>query len=132
MNQQFTDTVGFGFLLWFIGYLMGFFIITIPGYPEIMMNPIILVPFSLLGALVTAAFAYIRFRKRAEVNWRYASLVGISWTAVAVILDFVFIVLLFNASSYYRLHIFIYYAITFIVASTSTKYSSGKTAIPKP
>lgn len=130
MNQQFTDTVGFGFLLWFIGYLMGFFIITIPGYPEIMMNPMILAPFSLLGGFVTAAFAYIRFRKRAKVNWQYALLLGISWSAVAVILDFIFIVLLFNAQGYYRLHIFIYYAITLVVASASAKYSSQRPAPP--
>jgi len=124
MNQELVDTIGFGFLLWLIGYFMGFFIITIPGYPEIMTIPVILTAFSLAVALVTAAFAYVRFRKRREVSWLYAFLVGIAWTTLAIVLDFIFIVLLFNAPSYYRPHIFIYYAITLVVPSAVSKYSS--------
>ncbi len=124
MNQKLVDTIGFGFLLWLIGYFMGFFIITIPGYPEIMTIPVILTAFSLAVALVTAAFTYVRFRKRREVSWLYAFLVGITWTILAIVLDFIFIVLLFNAPSYYRPHIFTYYAITLVVPSAVAKYSS--------
>jgi len=124
MNQKLVDTIGFGFLMWLIGYFMGFFIITIPGYPEVMTIPVILTAFSLAVGLVTAAFAYVRFRKRREVSWIYAFLVGITWTILAIILDFILIVLLFNAPSYYRSHIFIYYAITLVVPSAVAKYSS--------
>ena len=124
MNQKLVDTIGFGFLLWLIGYFMGFFIITIPGYPQIMTAPVILTAFSLAVGLVTAAFAYVRFRKRREISWLYAFLVGIAWTILAIVLDFIFIVLLFNAPNYYRPHIFIYYAFTLVVPSAVAKYSS--------
>lgn len=123
-RQLIVDTLGMGFLVWFIGYGAGFFIITIPGYPGIMLNPIVLISFSLLGILLTAAVAFLRFRKRQRVSWSYALAVGVGWLGVALVLDFLFIVLLFNAWSYYRPHIFVYYALTLLTPTVGSRYFS--------
>ena len=56
--------------------------------------------------------AFLRFRKRQRVSWAYAFAVGAGWLTVALVLDFLFIVIMFNAWSYYRPHIFVYYALT--------------------
>jgi uncharacterized membrane protein YfcA len=119
------DTLGMGFLVWLIGYAAGFFIITLPGYPDIMLNPIVLVSFSLLVILLTAAVAFLRFRKRRRVSWVYAFAVGVGWLAVALVLDFLFIVLMFNALSYYRFHIFVYYALTLSTPTIAARCFSG-------
>jgi uncharacterized membrane protein YfcA len=124
MRQLMLDTFGIGFLLWLVGYVAGFFIITIPGYAGIMLNPIVLGAFSLLVILLTAALAFLRFRKRAGVRWAYAIVVGVSWLAVAVVFDFLFIVLLFNAWAYYRPHIFVYYGLTLLTPMVAARYFS--------
>ncbi len=113
-----------GFLVWFIGYVAGFFIITIPGYPEIMLNPIVLGAFSLLVLLLTASVAFLRFRSRPKITWAYAIVVGMSWLATAVVFDFMFIALLFKAWAYYRPHIFVYYGITLLTPIIAARYFS--------
>ena len=40
---------------------------------------------------------------------------GIVWTLIAVVLDYLFIVLLFRSSAYYSLHIFLYYSLMFLI-----------------
>jgi hypothetical protein len=115
LNTKFVDTLLLGIVVWAIGYAMGFYIITIPGYPEVMDQPYMLLGLSAVGILVTGGIAYLRFRRRSGLTWKYGLLIGGSWLAVAVVFDFLFIVLLFNAYGYYRPHILLYYLLTLIV-----------------
>jgi len=124
VKPEYVDTLGFGFLVWLVIYLMGFLIVLIPGYPASILTPSVLIPLTVLFALVTAAFAFFRFRKRQGISWSYALLIGYTWTGIAILLDYVFIVLLFNAQNYYRLDIIIYYIITLIVPTGVAKLSS--------
>lgn len=124
MRRLIVDTFGTGFLVWFIGYVAGFFIITVPGYPEIMLNPMLLGSFSLLVILLTAAVAFLGFRKHTGITWAYAIVIGTSWLAIAVVFDFLFIALLFNAWAYYRPHIFVYYGITLLTPILAVRYFS--------
>jgi uncharacterized membrane protein YfcA len=127
LNKKLVDTVLLGIAVWAIGYAMGFYIITTPGYPGVMDQPVTLLEASAVIALVTGAITYVRFRKRSSVTWKYALLVGGNWLLVAVVFDFLFIVLLFNASQYYRLHILVYYLLTFIVPTVIVRVTAGST-----
>jgi hypothetical protein len=103
-----------GFGVWLIGYTAGFYIITLPDYPAVMQQPATLLGFGLVAGLVTTGLAWWRLRGRGPISWRYALAVGASWLGVAVVCDFLFIVLLFHAWSYYRLDIGVYYAVTLV------------------
>ena len=61
---------------WVIGYPIGCYLITIPGYPEIMIQPSMLISMSSLIAVVLVGIAYLRFRKRIDITWKYALVVG--------------------------------------------------------
>ena len=79
------------------------------------------VPKSILGLILfvlltplTAYIAYLRFRKREETLAYYFA-VALVWTALAMILDYFFIVKAFNAQGYYKADVFVYYLTTFII-----------------
>ncbi len=123
-QETLVDTLGLGFLVWLIGYAMGFVIITLPGYPDVMQRPPLLLVFALVGAAVTGGLAAWRFRGRRGLTWRYAWAIGLSWLGVAVVCDFLFIVLLFQAWSYYRLDIAVYYAVTLVAPAIAARLAS--------
>jgi hypothetical protein len=117
VRQTLVDTLGLGLLVWLIGYAMGFVIISLPGYPDVMQQPATLAGFGLLVGGLTGGLAYWRFHGRRGLSWRYAWTIGASWLAVAVVGDLLFIVLLFGAWNYYRLDIAVYYTLTLLVPS---------------
>lgn len=123
-RETLVDTLGLGFLVWLIGYAVGFFIITLPGYPDVMQRPPLLLVFALVGAAVTGGLAAWRFHARRGLGWRYAWAIGLSWLGVAVVCDFLFIVLLFRAWSYYRLDIAVYYAVTLVAPAIAARLAS--------
>jgi len=125
-RQTVVDTLGLGFLAWLIGYAMGFWIITLPGYPDVMQQPPMLAGFGLLIAAVTGGLAFWRFHARRGLSKRYAAAIGAAWLGVAVVGDFLFIVLLFNAWSYYRPDIALYYALTLIVPVVAAQLASRR------
>jgi hypothetical protein len=100
---------------------MGFVIITLPGYPEVMRQPAMLVGFGLLVAAITGGLAFWRFRGRRGMAWRHAWSIGASWLGVAIVGDFLFIVLLFHAWNYYRPDIGLYYALTLVAPAIGAK-----------
>lgn len=107
MKPWIGDTVGLGAALWLLGYLvsLGLFFTPYAGS----MGWIITAIFT----PVTIAVAWWRFRTR-DHPLRYYARVGLAWTAIAVVLDYVFIVRLFNAD-YYAPDVFLYYALTFLI-----------------
>jgi hypothetical protein len=106
-KRTLIDTILIGIIPWIIGYPIGFYLITIPGYPEIMMQSSMLIRMISLIVSVLVGIVYLCFRKRIDLLWKYALAIGGSWLAMTIILDFFFIVLLFNSYRYYRPHIMI-------------------------
>jgi hypothetical protein len=100
----FLNTLFWGFALWLFGYALGilFFIFV----PQGMIGWYILP----LGFVATLWVLFTSIKR--ETLGCYLGL-GIIWTLMAVILDYVFIVLLLKSADYYKLDVLVYYALTF-------------------
>ena len=107
MQQWIKDTAGLGTGLWLIGYLASLLLFFSPFAG--IMGWVLLV----VCTPVTIAVAWWWFRARDLALMYYAG-VGIAWTVIAVVLDYLFIVLLFQAT-YYGPDVFVYYVVTFLV-----------------
>jgi hypothetical protein len=107
MQQQIKDTAGLGIVLWLIGYLTSLALFFSPFAG--IMGWILIAVFT----QVTVAITWWWFKER-DLPLSYYAGVGIAWTAIAVVLDYLFIVLLFQAS-YYGPDVFVYYALTFLI-----------------
>lgn len=108
MNRQLLkDTLGWGFLLWLIGYGLGILLFT-------------LVPLSLIGWIImpigTIITLWVLFKKVKGGSIKYFLLVGFVWTFIAIVFDYFFLVQAFKpADGYYKLDVYLYYALTFIL-----------------
>jgi hypothetical protein len=108
MQQLLKDTLGLGTLLWLIGYLASVALYFSPlSYALGWVIVVIFTPF-------TIWVTWWWFKTRALPLPYYAG-VGIAWTAIAVVLDYLFIVLLFHSPGYYAPDVFIYYALMFLI-----------------
>ncbi|MDT8358053.1 MAG: hypothetical protein RQ758_06065 [Methanomicrobiaceae archaeon] len=99
--------LGLGTLLWLLGYLTSLVLFFTP-FAEIM------------GWIITAIFTPVTivitwwwFKDR-DLFLPYFIGVGVAWTVIAVVLDYLFIVQLFSAD-YYQSDVFLYYALTFLI-----------------
>lgn len=117
------DAVLWGFILWLFGYLLGivFFFI---------------VPLALLGWTImpfgTAATFLVLFKKIKETNFNYYLTLGVSWTAIAILFDYLFLVKLLNpVDGYYNPDVYLYYALTFALPVLAWRYKQkmGTTTI---
>ena len=108
MKQWIKDTAGLGTVLWLIGYLasLALFFTPLAG----IMGWILLVIFT----PITIAIAWWWFRPRERLPLQYYAGVGVAWMLIAVVLDYLFIVLLFQAT-YYGPDVFVYYAVTVLI-----------------
>ncbi len=105
MNKRlWLDVAGWGFLLWLIGYVLGFILFAV-------------VPVALIGWYVMPAGIAIT----CLVLWKWihldslrvAALIGIGWSIIAIVCDYVFLVKLLNpADGYYKFDVYLYYALT--------------------
>lgn len=96
--------LGWGFALWLFGYLLGF-----AFYAA--------VPADLIGWYVMplgiAATCLVLWKWVRPASMRDALLLGIVWSAIAIIGDYLFIVKLLNPpDGYYKPDIYIYYLLT--------------------
>jgi hypothetical protein len=107
MMQRIKDTAGAGILLWLIGYLASLALFFSPFAG--IMGWVLIAIFT----PVTIAITWWWFTGR-DLSLSYYAGVGIAWTAVAVVLDYLFIVLLFH-TAYYGPDVFVYYALTFLI-----------------
>ena len=106
-KQFFKDAFGWGFLLWLIGYVLGIIFF-------------MFVPTSAIGWIITPLATLITLwvlvRKIKSLSLQYYLAVGIIWTLLAVILDYLLIVKVFKpADGYYKLDVYLYYSLTFIL-----------------
>jgi hypothetical protein len=108
MKQLIKDTGLLGTALWLIGYIASLVLFVSP-YAGIM--GWILIAFF---TPVTIVIVYWWFRKREQLPLQYFAGIGVVWVLIAAILDYLFIVLLFQAT-YYGVDVFVYYALTFLI-----------------
>ena len=106
-RQVWIDTLGWGLALWLIGYVLG--ILLFFALPASLIGWAILP----VGIIVTLWVLLARIGKS---DLRYYALLAAAWAAVAVICDYVFIVLLFRpAEAYYKADVYLYYLLMIIL-----------------
>jgi hypothetical protein len=101
------ESLGWGVAVWFFGYVFGivlFFAL-----------PTALIGWTILPAGLVFAVWVLMTRVDENRLARYA-VVALVWTVIAVVCDYIFIVKAIKpADGYYKLDVFIYYALTFLV-----------------
>lgn len=108
MNQfMLRSVLGWGFALWLIGYVLGFVLYAFVPPAQIGWY---VMP---LGIAVTL---YVLVKKVAMQSWRDALTLGIGWSIIAMVCDYVGIVMLLNpADGYYKTDVYLYYLLTLLI-----------------
>lgn len=106
-RQLLKDTLGWGFILWFIGYLLGIILFLV-------------IPLSLVGWIImpigTIITLLVLFKKIKTKLFSYYFILATAWLLIAVILDYFLLVKVFKpADGYYKLDVYFYYTLTFIL-----------------
>lgn len=106
MNKQvLKDTLGWGFLLWLFGYVLGFLFFAV--VPANMIGYVI----TPIGVVVTLRVLY---KKINSTTLSYYLKLSVAWTLIAIICDYFFLVqVLHPADGYYKFDVYLYYATTF-------------------
>ena len=108
MNKKvLMDLFGWGIGLWLIGYILGIALF-------------MMVPPSLLGWVITpigtAITLFVLFKKINSTSLNHYFMIAVVWTLIAIIFDYFFLVKLFKpADGYYKLDVYLYYALTFLL-----------------
>jgi hypothetical protein len=105
-KQLLKDSLGWGFVLWLIGYILGIFLFFVvpPWSIGWMIMPV--------GIIITL---WILFRRVNANLLQYYVILALVWTAIAVVFDYLFIVKAFSpADGYYKLDVYLYYTLTFV------------------
>ena len=106
-RRFFTDAIGWGVILWLIGYVLG--IVLFAFVPYAMIGWIIL-PMGTIVAL------WILWKRIHGDSLQYYVWVAVAWVLIAIACDYFFLVKLFKpADGYYKLDVYVYYALTFIL-----------------
>ena len=105
--QVYKDTLGWGLLLWLFGYLLGIILFFV-------------MPKSMIGWIITPIAVivtlWVLIKKIKSVSVSYYFLVAITWTLIAVVLDYFLIVKAFKPEDgYYKPDVYLYYSLTFIL-----------------
>ncbi len=105
-KQLLKDSLGWGLALWFIGYVLGIILI--------FLLPVSLIGWVIMPIGVIITF-WVLFKKVRADSFQYYLILAVIWTIIAVVFDYLFIVKAFEpADGYYKLDVYLYYAITFI------------------
>lgn len=100
------NNIYWGALLWLFGYMLGFVFYA-------------LVPKAMIGWYVmpsgVLATWWVLIKKIKHAQLMCYLGVGVFWTVIAVVLDYIFLVKLLGANDYYKTDIFIYYGATFLL-----------------
>ncbi len=108
MTKKFLkDSLGWGFVLWLIGYALGLILFSI-------------VPASIIGRAIMPIgiiiMLWVLLKKVRGDSFQYYAMLAIVWMLTAVIFDCLFIVKAFKPTDgYYKLDVYLYYALTFTI-----------------
>jgi hypothetical protein len=103
----YKETLGWGTILWFIGYALGFVFFAFVPADKIGW---VIMP---IGTLITA---WIVWKKVDDDSLEYSIVIGAVWALLAILLDYIFLVsLLRPADGYYKLDVYLYYFLTFMI-----------------
>jgi hypothetical protein len=117
-KQLLKDSLGWGFILWLIGYVLGIILFFV--FPPSLIGWVIMP----IGILITF---WILLKKVKGNTFQYYVFLAVAWTLMAVVLDYLFIVKAFKpADGYYKLDVYLYYALTFIIPLTIGWWKKGK------
>ena len=106
-KQLLRDAFGWGFVLWLIGFALGMILFSI--VPAWAIGWIILP----IGVVITV---WVLFKKIGGDTFQYYLILAVVWTLIAVLFDYFFLVKAFKpADGYYKLDVYLYYALTFIL-----------------
>ena len=101
------DILGWGIVLWLIGYVIGMMLFSI--VPLVMIGWIILP----IGIIITL---WVLFKKVNGESFIFYFSLSVAWTLIAILFDYFFIVKAFSpADGYYKLDVYLYYALVFIL-----------------
>jgi uncharacterized membrane protein len=108
MTKKFLkDSLGWGFVLWLIGYVLGVILFAI--VPPSMIGWVIM-PIGIIIML------WVLFKKVGGDSFQYYAMLAVVWTIIAVAFDYLFIVKAFKpADGYYKPDVYLYYALTFVI-----------------
>ena len=105
-KQFYKDAFGWGFILWLIGYALGIMLFTV-------------VPLSVIGWIImpigTIITIWVLFRKIKADSFQYYALLAVIWVLIAIVFDYFFLVKAFNVDGYYKLDVYLYYILTFVL-----------------
>ena len=106
MNKQLVkDSLGWGFILWLIGYALG---IVLFSFVPVTAVGWIIMP---IGVLITL---WVLFKKVKSQSLQYYFVLAVVWTLLAIVLDYFLLVKMFKpADGYYKLDVYLYYVLTF-------------------
>lgn len=108
MNKQFyKDALGWGFILWLIGYIIGILLFSV-------------VPAGMIGWVIMpigiAITLWVLLKKVKIESFKHYILLAFIWMLIAIIFDYFFLVKVFKpADGYYKLDVYLYYLLTFIL-----------------
>ena len=119
MTKQFyKDAFGWGFMLWLIGYVLG--IVLFKTVPQNLLGWVIMP----IGIIITL---WVLFKKVKAGSFQYYAWLAIVWVLIAIVFDYFFLVKMFNpADGYYKLDVYLYYALTFALPIIVGWYKSKK------
>lgn len=106
MNRQLLkDALGWGVLLWLIGYILGILLF-------------FFVPSSVIGWVIAPVGVvitlWVLFKKIKAKTFSYYPTLAVAWVLIAIVFDYFFLVKVFNpADGYYKLDVYLYYLLTF-------------------
>ena len=104
-NTFLKEGLGWGFLLWLIGYVLG--IILFMMVPPAILGWVIMP----IGIVITL---WVLFKKIKSQSLSDYFILGGIWTVIAILLDYFLLVKLFKpVGGYYKLDVYLYYILTF-------------------
>jgi hypothetical protein len=108
MGKQFVkDAFGWGFVLWLIGYVLGIIFF--------MLLPANLIGWAIMPIGIVIA-VWILWKKVRGDSRRYFARLALVWVLIAIVCDYLFLVqLLQPAGGYYKIDVYVYYAVTFVL-----------------
>jgi hypothetical protein len=102
--QLLKDSLGWGLLLWLVGYVLGIALFALA--------PVAIIGCIIMPAGVALTLWVLVTRIHAE-PFGYYAVMSVVWTAVAIVFDYVFIVKTFAPTDgYYKPDVYLYYALT--------------------